>query len=127
VARRKSLPLHGLRQDRARGAGCSRGRPALTAVVQIPAALRELTRGESKVAIAGQTVGEIIDGLEEHYPGMRSCLVAGGTMRPGLQVLVDGEQRHGGLGERIDAASEIHFLQAISGGAISRSMAAARG
>jgi molybdopterin converting factor small subunit len=87
------------------------------AKVHIPTALRELTHGEATLTIEGHTVADIIDALEDRFPGIRARLVADGGMRPGLQVFIDGTHRRGALRETVGPASEIHFLQAISGGA----------
>jgi molybdopterin synthase sulfur carrier subunit len=87
------------------------------ATVHIPTALRELASGQATLAIDGHTVGEIIDRLDERFPGLRARLITDGAMRPGLQVFVDGTHRRGGLRESVDPTSEIHFLQSISGGA----------
>jgi molybdopterin synthase sulfur carrier subunit len=87
------------------------------ATVHIPTAFRDLTSGQATLAIDGHTVGEIIDRLEDRFPGMRARLITDGEMRPGLQVFVDGTHRRGALRESVDPSSEIHFLQSISGGA----------
>jgi molybdopterin synthase sulfur carrier subunit len=87
------------------------------ATVRIPTALRDLTHGEATLRVDGHTVADIIDRLEDRFPGMRARLLADGAMRPGLQVFVDGTHRRSALRESVDAASEIQFLQSISGGA----------
>jgi molybdopterin synthase sulfur carrier subunit len=86
------------------------------AKVHIPTAFRDLTVGQATLAIDGHTVGEIIDRLEDRFPGMRARLITDGAMRPGLQVFVDGTHRRSALREPVDPSSEIHFLQSISGG-----------
>ncbi len=87
------------------------------AIVHVPSPLRELTGGESTVAVAGETVAEIVDRLEARFPGLRSRLVEDGKLRAGLTVFVDGEDRRAGLRARVGESSEVYFVHAMGGGA----------
>ena len=86
------------------------------AEVWIPSLLRDLTGGNEKVQIAGETVQQIVDGLEARYPGIKARLVEGDRLRPGIAVIVDGEVSRLRLRQRLTENSEVHFLPAISGG-----------
>jgi molybdopterin converting factor small subunit len=86
------------------------------AVVHIPAALRSLTGGETKVTLPGETLREILDRLEEAYPGIKSRLVAGDRMAPGMAVFVNGSIPTTGLRARVAPDAEIYFAPAIAGG-----------
>jgi molybdopterin synthase sulfur carrier subunit len=84
--------------------------------VWIPAPLRDLTSGQDVVTVAGTRVGQIVEQLEQLYPGIRARLCAGDELRPGLAVVVDTAVARLGLGEPVGPDSEVHFLPAIAGG-----------
>ena len=86
------------------------------ATVYIPTMLLPLTGGLKQVDLEGRNVRQIIDGLEELYPGIKERLVEGGEIRPNLAVAIDGDVARMGLLERVQDASEIHFVPAIGGG-----------
>ena len=86
------------------------------ATVYIPTMLLPLTGGLKQVDLEGRNVRQIIDGLEELYPGIKERLVEGGEIRPNLAVAIDGDVARMGLLERVQDTSEIHFVPAIGGG-----------
>ena len=86
------------------------------AVVWIPSLLQSLTGGQEKVLVPGATVREIIDNLEDRFPGVRERLVEGGAMRPHVAVAIDGDVSPEGLEQDVRESSEIHFIPALSGG-----------
>jgi hypothetical protein len=57
-----------------------------------------------------------VEHLDEAYPGLKSRLVAGERMAPGLAVFVDGEVPSNGLRARVTPDAEIYFAPAIAGG-----------
>ena len=85
-------------------------------IVAIPALMRNLTDGEERVTITGATLREVIDNLEERYPGTKAKLCDGDRIRPGIGVYVNGVITRIGMHERVEADAELHFLPAISGG-----------
>ena len=86
------------------------------ATVYVPTMLLPLTGGVKQVAVAAATVRQVVNGLEELYPGIKERLVADNQLRPDLSVAVDGEIARMGLLERVGENSEVHFVPAISGG-----------
>src|SRR5438094_612103 len=78
-------------------------------IVYIPAAMRALTGGESKVSVGGETLREVLDRLDEAHPGLKSRLVDGDRLVAGLAVFVDGSVPAGGLRARVGADAEIYF------------------
>jgi molybdopterin converting factor small subunit len=87
------------------------------AIVFIPASLAGLAGGRSTVEVDGSNVREIVDRLEQSYPGIRERLLDNGRLRTNISVAVDGEVSPLGLLERVSPRSEVHFVAAISGGA----------
>ena len=86
------------------------------AVVWIPSLLRDLTQGQARVEARGETVGQLVEDLDKHYPGIAARLCPEGKLRPGLSVGVDGAVSRRQLRQRVSPASEVMFLPAISGG-----------
>ncbi len=86
------------------------------AVVWIPSLLRDLSRGQDRVTVAGSSVRQIIDALERAYPGVKARLCDANGLRQGMAVAVDGQLATLGLLEPVAETSEVHFLPAISGG-----------
>jgi molybdopterin synthase sulfur carrier subunit len=84
--------------------------------VFIPTMLQSMTRGVKEVEVEAANVRQIIDRLEELYPGIKERLVEGGRVRPNLSVAVDGEVARLGLLEKVRENSEVHFVPAIGGG-----------
>jgi molybdopterin synthase sulfur carrier subunit len=75
-----------------------------------------MTRGAKEVEVEAANVRQIIDRLEDLYPGIKDRLVEGGRIRPNLSVAVDGEVARLGLLEKVGKNSEVHFVPAIGGG-----------
>ncbi len=86
------------------------------ATVFIPPLIRDLTGGQSKLSVTGESVQEVIAELEIRFPGISGRLCEDGHIRPGMSVFVDSQISMVGLRQRLLGDSEVHFLPAISGG-----------
>ena len=86
------------------------------ATVFIPTMLQNLAGGVKQVDIQGTNVRQILDRLEEQYPGMKASLMEEGRIRRNLSVAIDGEISRMGLLEKVGESSEVHFIPAIGGG-----------
>lgn len=84
--------------------------------VYIPAALRRLTRGADRLPATGDTVGALLDDLEDRFPGLRAALVRDDALVPHLAVSVDDVLADAGLDEPVGPQSEIHFVPPLGGG-----------
>ncbi len=82
--------------------------------------MQVLTGGMQQVRIAGSNVRQVMNNLEEQFPGMKEYLYdeEEDDLVAGIAVIVDGEVSQLGLLERVAENSEVHFLPAIGGGAI---------
>jgi len=85
-------------------------------LVFIPSPLRDLTGGQAELEVAGSTVRELIDVLDDRFPGIRGRLCREGELQPALQVSIDGTFSRRGLDARVPPASEVHFLPVFGGG-----------
>ena len=86
------------------------------ATVYLPTLLRPLAGGRESVQVEGATVRQIIDNLEQQHPGIKERLVENNRLKPNISVAVDNEILPLGLIEPVNPDSEIHFVQAITGG-----------
>jgi len=59
---------------------------------------------------------QVIEKLEQSFPGIKDKLVEDDRIRPNLAVAVDGEVARMGLLEKVTDTSEVHFVPAIGGG-----------
>lgn len=87
--------------------------------VRIPAALRNLTDGESQVSGSGNNVRELIADLESKYPGIQERLCdESGDIRRFVNVFVGQEDIRflKGMDTPVDSGTEVSFIPAIAGG-----------
>jgi molybdopterin converting factor small subunit len=88
--------------------------PVVTAVLA-PALVKLFPSAPPRVEIAASTVGEMIDELNERWPGMRDRLVdSTPRIRRHINVFVRGERAK--LETLLTDSSEVYVLTAISGG-----------
>jgi molybdopterin converting factor small subunit len=86
------------------------------ATVYLPATLVELFPGAPRqVEAEGGTVREVIDRLDERWPGMRSRLCdTPATLRRHLAIFVDSSQSD--LATRVEPGAQVRIIPALSGG-----------
>jgi len=84
--------------------------------VFIPPLMRSLTNGEEAVEVDGANIAQVIENLEQRFPGMKERLCQAEGLRPGLSVAVGGSVATLGMRQRTEPDAEIHFLPAIGGG-----------
>ena len=77
--------------------------------VWIPPLMQRLTGGQKQVHVAGQTVRQVIDNLDQVFPGLKMELYdeEEDLVMPGIAVVVDGETSQLGLLEHVREDSEI--------------------
>jgi len=90
----------------------------LETTVRIPTQLRTLTRGQEEVKSAGATVGEVIDYLEQSYPGLRDRLLDDKGVRRFVNIYVGDEDIRflEGLKTELRGGEQISIIPAIAGG-----------
>ena len=87
--------------------------------VRIPTPLRKLTKEQDIVQASGDTLAEMIETLEQEYPGMKDRLCdETGELRRFVNVYVNGEdvRFQDGLGTRLTANDEVSIVPAVAGG-----------
>jgi len=85
-------------------------------IVHIPSALRAQSGGVAQLQVAGETLRDVVNALDEQFPGMALHLAEGDALARGLAASIDGQMTNRGLWARVHPESEIHFLPAIGGG-----------
>jgi len=86
------------------------------ATIFIPTMLQKLTGGAKRIDMEARNVRQVIEGLEELYPGIKDRLVEDGEIRENLAIAIDGDVAIMGLLEKVGENSEVHFVPAIGGG-----------
>ena len=84
--------------------------------VFIPFALRKLTDGETEVRVSGGTLREVIDNLEEMFPGTKERIVVNDAIKSGLAAVVGEQPTREGLRAKVGEDTEVHFIPNIAGG-----------
>jgi molybdopterin synthase sulfur carrier subunit len=78
--------------------------------------LQKLTSGARSIEMKASNVRQVVEQLEELYPGIKGRLVENDEMQEGLAVVVDGDVAIMGLLTKVSENSEVHFVPAIGGG-----------
>ena len=86
------------------------------ATVYIPTMLLPVTGGVKQTQVEARNVRQLINALEDQFPGIRDRLIEDNQVRSNLAVSIDGEVARMGLLEKVAEAREVHFVPAIGGG-----------
>ena len=91
----------------------------MSIVVRIPTPLRRLTNGQDKVDVDSNTLGGVIDAMNEQYPGIRERICDDqGQLRNFVNVYINGEDVRflQGLETPTTAGDEVSVVPAVAGG-----------
>ncbi len=89
------------------------------ATVILPYVLREKVGNHKSIMVAGSTIREIIDALDQDYPGLGFNLCyETGELRPYVNIFLDRENIRylQGLETPVQMGATIHILQSVAGG-----------
>ncbi|MDQ7030928.1 MAG: ubiquitin-like small modifier protein 1 [Ardenticatenia bacterium] len=90
------------------------------ATVYVPTPLRRLTGGQARVDVEAGTVGELIEKLEDQFPGIKNRLVEAesGEIKRFINVFVNGEEIRSlqGTETPLDEHAEVSIIPAMAGG-----------
>ena len=87
--------------------------------VRIPTPLRKLTKEQDIVQGSGDTLGEMIETLENEFPGLKERLCdETGELRRFVNVYINGEdvRFQDGLGTKLNGNDEVSIVPAVAGG-----------
>lgn len=88
--------------------------------IKIPTPLRKLTGQESEIEVEGETVGEVLEHLNEKYPTLKTHLYdAEGRLRRFVNLYLNEEDVRflKGMDTPVEGGDEISIIPAIAGGA----------
>jgi molybdopterin synthase sulfur carrier subunit len=88
-------------------------------VVRIPTPLQKFTKNQSEVSVQGVTVADVLDHLEEHFPGLRERLVDDrGSIRKFINFYLNDEDIRFMDAEQttLKDGDELSIIPAIAGG-----------
>ena len=91
----------------------------MSIVVRIPTPLRRLTDGQDKVDVDGDSLGGVIDAMNEQYPGIRERICDDqGQLRNFVNVYINGEDVRflQGLETSTTDGDEVSVVPAVAGG-----------
>jgi len=84
--------------------------------VTIPSPLRSYTHGRNEVTAAGATFAELLDNLEQAFPGIRFRMIdEQGRIRRHIHLFVNHSQV-ADLAQELHDGDEVQILCALSGG-----------
>lgn len=87
--------------------------------VLIPTPLRRLTANQSRVDVAGGTIGEVIVNLDETYPGIGERLLdQNGAIKRFINVFVNDDEIRTlqGADTPVSASDRVSIVPAMAGG-----------
>ena len=91
----------------------------MSVTVKVPTPLRRLTNNQRQVQVNAGTIQEVIDGLEQQFPGIRERLCEeSGEIRQFINFFVDGEdiRFRDGLATKIGDGDAVSIVPAAAGG-----------
>ncbi len=91
----------------------------MSATVRIPTPLRKVTNGADKASVDGNSIAEVIDSLENTFPGIKKRICEeSGELRSFVNVFVNGEDIRfsDGINTSISSGDEISLVPAVAGG-----------
>ncbi|MCH2310309.1 MAG: MoaD/ThiS family protein [SAR202 cluster bacterium] len=91
----------------------------MSATVRIPTPLRKVTNGADKASVEGNSIAEVIDSLENTFPGIKKRICEeSGELRSFVNVFVNGEDIRfsDGINTSISSGDEISLVPAVAGG-----------
>ena len=91
----------------------------MSVTVRIPTPIRRVTNGEDKVTVSGDTLKQIIEAMEEQYPGIKASLCDDkGDLRSFVNIYINGEDVRflSGIDSPVNSGDEVSIIPAVAGG-----------
>ncbi|MDV6343409.1 MoaD family protein [Nitrosomonas sp. Is37] len=90
----------------------------MSITVSVPTILRPLTQNQKMIEIEGSNVLEIIEHIEQQYPGFKEKLISNGKEHHFINIYVNDEDiRFGdGLSTKLKDGDTLTILPAVAGG-----------
>ncbi len=91
----------------------------MAVTVRIPTALRRITQGQGEVKIEAKNIGEVINKLEEEFPGIKERLTEqDGSIRKFVNIYLNDEDIRylKGVDTELKDGDVVSIIPAIAGG-----------
>ena len=91
----------------------------MSVLVRIPTPMRRITNGQGQVQVESDTLGQLVEKLDESYPGFSARLVdENGEMRYFVNIFVNGQDVRflQGLSTSTNPGDEVSIVPAVAGG-----------
>ena len=91
----------------------------MSATVRIPTPLRKVTNGADKASVEGNSIAEVIDSLENTFPGIKKRICEeSGELRSFVNIFVNGEDIRfiEGMNTPTESGDEVSIVPAVAGG-----------
>lgn len=91
----------------------------MAVTVRVPVSLQKLTQDQARVEVEGTSVRQVVDLLEQRFPGFRASLLDdGGNLRRFVNVFVNDDDIRAMQGQEtpVKDGDEIFIVPAIAGG-----------
>ncbi len=91
----------------------------MSVLVRIPTPLQSVTKGEKEVDASSGLLKDIIDGLEDKYPGLKERLIdESGELRRFVNIYINEEDVRflNGLETNVTEGAEVSIIPAVAGG-----------
>ena len=91
----------------------------MSVTVRIPTPIRRVTNGEDKITVSGATLRQIIEAMEEKYPGIKARLCDDkGDLRNFVNIYINGEDVRflSGIDSPLNPGDEVSIIPAVAGG-----------
>jgi sulfur-carrier protein len=92
----------------------------VSVAIRLPTLLRPAASGQSIVNVEGETIGQVLESLQETYPGLSGqVLTDDGTLHRFVNIYVnDDDVRYlDQLDTKVDSDDVVSILPAVAGGA----------
>jgi len=86
--------------------------------VKIPTPLRTFTDNETSVEVSGENIINIINNLNEKYPGVSEKIMQNNELKHFVNIYVNGEDIRylDSLNTKVNSSDEIAIVPAVAGG-----------
>lgn len=92
----------------------------MATTIKIPTPLRRVTKGQDTVALEGKNLQEVLDQMEQRFPGVKERIVdaKSGQLHRFVNIYVNGEDIRflQGLQTSLKDGDEISIVPAVAGG-----------
>ncbi|MGH1438628.1 MAG: MoaD family protein [Cellvibrionaceae bacterium] len=90
----------------------------MTIQIDIPAVMRSLTENNKKINSNGNTLEQLINNMNESYPGLKDRLISNGELNRYINIFVneDDVRFSGDLQAQVKSGDVVTILPAVAGG-----------